>query len=101
MYFPTQPAQLRTRANEQYCRIAVDPDILDLGVRLGLYLQIVSNFLIAFSRPAESTDSHLPTALFLARFFIALLYSTVNNDFPPAGTISCTWYPLLVWISEI
>ena len=39
--------------SEDNCRVPADPDILGLGVRLGLYFQIFSNLLIGVVRPEE------------------------------------------------
>lgn len=78
------------------CRVPGDPDILGLGVRLGLYFQIAANNLIECVRPEESADSFLPTGLFFASFLIAVVYSVAHKTFPPGSVISCTWYPLLI-----
>lgn len=81
------------------CRVPADPDILGLGVRLGLYFQTASTVLISLVRPQEASGSWLPTALFFSAFFIAVLYSVAHNLFPPGGIISCTWYPILILIA--
>jgi hypothetical protein len=81
------------------CRILADPDILGLGVRLGLYFQIFSSIVISISDPIESADSVLPAGLFVISFLFAVIYSTIRNDFPTGVQISCTWYPSLVFAS--
>ena len=78
------------------CRVPADPDVLGLGVRLGLYFQTASTVLISVVRPQEASSSWLPTALFFSAFFIAVLYSVAHNLFLPGGIISCTWYPILI-----
>ena len=81
------------------CLVPADPDVLGLGVRLGLYFQTASTALISLVRPQEASGSWLPTALFFFAFFIAVLYSVAHNLFPPGGIISCTWYPILILIA--
>jgi hypothetical protein len=81
------------------CRVPADPDVLGLGVRLGLYFQTASTMFISLVRPEEAKDSWLPTALFFSAFFVALLYSVAHNLFPPGGIINCTWYPVLILIA--
>jgi hypothetical protein len=81
------------------CQVSADPDILGLGVRLGLYFQTASTVLISVVRPQEASSSWLPTALFFSAFFIAVIYSISHTLFPPGAIISCTWYPLLIFIA--
>lgn len=83
------------------CRIPADPDIQGLGVRLGLYFQLISTLLMALVRPSEAAVTYMPTALFLTSFLIAVLYSAIRNEFPPSAVISCTWYPVLVMATLI
>jgi len=78
------------------CLVPADPDIYGLGVRLGLYFQILSNILLAFTHPDEAADSLLPTQLFFVGFFSAVVYSAAVNDYAPGGQIACTWFPVLV-----
>src|ERR1700755_1643983 len=68
------------------CRVPADPDVLGLGVRLGLYFQTASAVLISLVRPEEAKGSWLPTALFFSAFFIAVLYSVAHNLFPLEGS---------------
>jgi hypothetical protein len=78
------------------CRIAADADVLGLGVRLGLYLQLLSNTLVGIPRPNEATESLIPTSFFLTGFVVAVIYSVVRGDYPPSAEINCTYYPILV-----
>lgn len=78
------------------CLVPADPDIYGLGVRLGLYFQILSNILLAFTHPDEAAESLLPTQLFFVSFFSAVVYSAAVNDYPPGGQIACTWFPILL-----
>jgi hypothetical protein len=76
--------------------VPADPDILGLGVRLGLYFQVSTNLVIGVVRPEETAETILPTGLFVASLLIAVCYSTIRNDFPPGSVISCAWYPVLI-----
>lgn len=80
------------------CRVPADPDILGLGVRLGLYFQIATTLVIGARRPEEAVVTILPTGLFVASFLLAVCYSIIRNKFPPGSVISCTWYPILITI---
>jgi hypothetical protein len=81
------------------CRVPADPDTLGLGVRLGLYFQLSSFFLLQLVRVEEALDTVLATGFFFASFFIAVLYSTARGDFTPGAQIACTWYPLLFYLA--
>ena len=78
------------------CKVPGDPDILGLGVRLGLYFQLSSTLLVSLVRPKEARDTYLPTALFFTAFFIAVVYSTTLSNSAPGALISVTWYPILL-----
>ena len=83
-------------AADESCLVPADPDILGLGVRLGLYFQMRSILLMALVRPKEAADAFLPTAFFFASFLFAVLYSIIRNEFPPSAMINCTWYLIFV-----
>ena len=91
-------AYLVSGQSDDDCRVPADPDILGLGVRLGLYFQIATTLLIGANRPEEGVESILPTGLFVASFLLAVCYSIIRNKFPPGSIISCTWYPILITI---
>jgi hypothetical protein len=78
------------------CQVIADPDVLGLGVRLGLYFQLTSNCLIGVVKPAEAADSLVPTSFFLTGFFAAVIFSVARNEYAPGAIIACTYYPLLV-----
>lgn len=82
--------------NTESCRIQADPDILGLGVRLGLYFQIAANILLQVVRAEEVADSFLVTAIFFTGFLTAAIYSAAGGNFAPSATIACTWYPVLL-----
>jgi hypothetical protein len=85
--------------NSTNCRVPADPDTLGLGVRLGLYFQILSNLALQLIRIEESVDTFLPTAFFFTSFFIAVVYSTAHGQFAPGALIASTWYPLLFFLA--
>src|SRR5208282_3651518 len=91
--------QLVTAANDDNCRVPADPDTLGLGVRLGLYFQLSSNFLLQLVRVEEGRDSFLPSFFFFTSFFIAVVFSAARNEFAPGALIACTWYPVLVYVA--
>src|SRR5271170_6830345 len=86
-------------ANSTDCRVPADPDIQGLGVRLGLYFQLLSTVLLQLVRVEEALVNFLATALFFTSFFIAFIFSTARNDFAPGAVIACTWYPLLLFMA--
>jgi hypothetical protein len=88
-----------TNATEAECRVPGDPDILGLGVRLGLYFQLFSTFLLALPRYEEARDAFVPTIFFLTGFMTAVLYSVATQSPPPGSVIACTWYPILFFIA--
>ena len=78
------------------CRVPADADILGLGVRIGLYLQTASTLLVALVNPEEWAGSYIATGLFFLSFFIAVIFSVAQHEFPPGAVVNCTWYPVLV-----
>lgn len=91
--------QFATADNANNCRVPADLDVLGLGVRLGLYFQTASTILISLVRPKEAKESWLPTALFFSAFFVAVVYSVAHSAFSPGSVISCTWYPILIFVA--
>ena len=89
-------ARQTSAASEDVCEIPADEDILGLGVRLGLYFQILSNFVVGIADPDEAAGTFIPSFLFILSYLIAVLYSVINNNYPPGALISSTWYPTLV-----
>src|SRR5271170_815207 len=82
------------------CRVPADPDILGLGVRLGLYFQLSSTWILQLVRREEAVDTFLPTSFFFVSFFIAVVFSTAKGDFSaPGALIASTWYPILFYVS--
>lgn len=80
------------------CRVPADPDILGLGVRLGLYFQLSSTWILQLVRREEAIDTFLPTGFFFISFFIAVVFSTAKGDFAlPGALIASTWYPILFY----
>ena len=85
--------------NDAECRVQADPDTLGLGVRLGLYFQLLSTFFVALSRHNEARDAFVPTVFFFTGFIVAVLYSIATQSLPPGAIIACTWYPILLWVA--
>jgi hypothetical protein len=81
------------------CRVPADPDTHGLGVRLGLYFQVLSVFVIAEVRRKEAIDTVVPTIFFFAAFLGAVIYSVATQSLPPGAIIACTWYPILMFIA--
>ena len=88
---------VKAAENEDVCRIPADPDILGLGVRLGLYFQLCSNFFLELVRVGEARDSMMPTLFFFTSFFVAFVYSVIHDDLPPGAAIASTWFPILIY----
>ena len=82
-------------AQSEVCQIPGDPDILGLGVRLGLYFQFTSNLLIAIVRPTEGLGSLLISSVLASGIFVATIYSLVYQNMPPSAFISTQWFLLL------
>jgi hypothetical protein len=78
------------RADEaiEACRIPADPDILGLGVRLGLYFQLLSSCIVAIVRPSEGVGSLTVSNILFSGIFIAVAHSTLNNDMPASVVLS-------------
>jgi len=77
------------------CRIPADPDILGLGVRLGVYFQFVSNILIILINVEEAVSSLLVSGILFTGIFIAELYNLRITNPPPSSTITLEWFLLL------
>lgn len=93
------PSTLAQFTNFTECRVPANPDTLGLGVRLGLYFQLISNMLMNIvncKSRKEAQDGFLPTAYFFASFIAAVIYSAARHDFAPGAIIACTWYPILL-----
>jgi hypothetical protein len=93
-----QIAAQSTNTTDAECRVPGDPDILGLGVRLGLYFQLLSTFLLALPRYEEARDAFIPTIFFFTGFMTAVLYSVATQSPPPGAVIACTWYPILFFV---
>jgi hypothetical protein len=77
------------------CVVPSDPDILGLGVRLGIYFQIASNIFIGLVHPKEAAGSLPITNIFMTGVFIALVHSIVNNGYTPGSMICELWLVVL------
>jgi hypothetical protein len=77
------------------CRIPADPDILGLGVRLGIYLQMASNIYIGIVHPEEAESSFPTTNIFMTGIFVALIHSAVNNGYTAGSMICVLWLVIL------
>lgn len=77
------------------CQVPGDPDILGLGIRLGLYFQFASNLFIGIVRPQEGLSSLLVSSMLACGIFVATIYSLVQNNIPPGAFITTQWFLLL------
>ena len=77
------------------CRIPADPDILGLGVRLGLYFQLFSSGIVVIVRPAESLGSIAVSNMLSGGIFIAVWHSTWTSKPPPGAILTVTTLLLL------
>lgn len=55
------------------CHVYGDPDIIGLGVRLGLYLQVISNLVIVYNSPKEGAASIVVTNIFMTAVLAAII----------------------------
>lgn len=79
------------------CLIPGDADLFGVGIRIGLYFQIFSNFVIALVHPREAYDTFLPNLFFFVGILIALIYIAAQNSSPPGALIACTWFPPMMF----
>jgi len=82
-------------SNEENCAVPTDADVLGLGIRLGLYLQLSSNLLLYNVRRSEVIGFVTVSNMLLTGFFIAIIYSVVQDPFPPGALISVLWLQYL------
>lgn len=71
------------------CVIQGNPDILGIGVRLGIYFRLVANLAIAFIHPDEALGS---LAMLM---IISVLHSIVNYSISSAELICALWMVVL------
>lgn len=77
------------------CEVYADPDIIGLGVRLGLYFQLFSNILVVYNSPKEATNSIVQTNIFMTAVFAAILYSVAQGRATPGELIVFMWLSVL------
>jgi hypothetical protein len=77
------------------CAIDGDADILGIGVRLGVYFQLASSFVIAFVRPEEAIVAIPTTNMLMTGIFIALLHSMSQNTITSSELICALWMIVL------
>ena len=92
---PSQPAVSQPPANATVCQEYADPDILGLGVRLGLYFQLFSNLLILFRSPDEALVSITVTNVFLTGIFVAVINSVAHGKATPGELIVIMSFSIL------
>jgi hypothetical protein len=93
-------AQLASAQNNTTgCLIPGDEDLFGIGIRIGLYFQILSNFVIALLHPEEAYDTFLPNLFFFTGIVVALVYTASQTSPPPGSLIACTWFPLMMFTS--
>ena len=64
------------------CTIPANPDLLGIGIRLGVYFQLVANVIIAIVKPEEGITSLTVSNIFFTGNLIALVYSIAQNSVP-------------------
>lgn len=57
--------------NTTTCQVYGDTDIIGLGVRLGLYLQLLSNIVVVYKSKREGVASIMLTNIFMTAVFVA------------------------------
>jgi hypothetical protein len=75
--------------------VNVDLDLLGIGVRLGIYFQLVSNILLLRAQPDAASSSITISSIFMSAYFISLLYSFANSNMPPGGIICSIGFLLM------
>jgi hypothetical protein len=75
--------------------VYADPDIIGLGVRLGLYLQLFSNILVVYKSPDEAVNSIVQTNMFMTAVFVAIMYSVAQGRATPGELIVFMWLTAL------
>jgi hypothetical protein len=83
------------------CIIPGDPDVLGLGVRIGFYLQLLSNLVLGTIRPQDASKGFLQNVFFIICLVTAAIFSSAKHQFPAGSTIACTWYPVLAYVAII
>jgi len=60
-----------------------------------MYLQLTSNILLLNNRPEEAVSSIVVSNMFMSGFFVALLYSVLQNSLPPGAILPTLPFLLL------
>lgn len=82
-------------AADDTCVIPADPDLLGIGIRLGVYFQLFGNLVIALVRPSEGVSSLTVSNIFFTGNLIALIHSMATSGVPPSVMINAMWFLLL------
>jgi hypothetical protein len=75
-----------------FCSIPANPDLIGLGIRLGIYFQLSANVIIALVKPNEGISSLTVSNIFFTGNLIALVYSVAQNNVPPSVMVSAMWF---------
>jgi hypothetical protein len=76
------------------CVIQGNPDILGIGVRIGIYFQLGANLAMAFIHPSEAISSLAVTNMLMTGIFISVV-SIRNNIISSAELICALWIVVL------
>lgn len=77
------------------CRVYGDTDIIGLGVRLGLYFQLLSNIIVVYKNTREGIASIMLTNIFMTAVFVAIVFSVAHGSATPSELIVFMWYAIL------
>lgn len=86
------PSTPTDAANDSGCRIEADPDLLGLGVRIGVYAQCMANLITSLARPEEAETSVLLSQISLTGVFVGTVFSIARNHIPPSETMTAIWF---------
>ena len=86
------PSTPTDAANDPGCRIEADPDLLGLGVRIGVYAQCMANLITSLARPKEVPTSILFSQISLTGVFVGTVFSIARNHIPPSETMTAIWF---------
>src|SRR5947207_380521 len=81
-------------ADNPWCTL-VDPDLLGLGSRVGIYLQLLGNLMISLISPEEAIKSVQHTNILMSGIVAAIAQGLAAKAIPPAAFISAIWLSFL------
>ena len=75
----------------QECTVKIDSDVLGLGVRLGIYLQLASTLCLYAIRRSEAIGSIALSNMLFTGFYVSIIKSLKEDNFPPNAMSSVAW----------